>query len=90
MKIIAHRGASGYAPENTKASILEGLKQKCDGFEIDVQLTKDNRIVVFHDWSLERTTNGEGLLKDRTLSELKTLDLGSWFSEEFENEKIIS
>lgn len=90
MKIIAHRGASGYAPENTKASILKGLKQKCDGFEIDVQLTKDDKVVVFHDWSLERTTNGEGFLKNRTLSELKTLDLGSWFSEEFKDEKIMT
>lgn len=90
MKIIAHRGASGYAPENTKASILEGLKQKCDGFEVDVQLTKDGRVVVFHDWSLERTTNGNGILKDQTLSELKTLDLGSWFSKEFKDEKIIT
>lgn len=90
MKIVAHRGASGYAPENTKASILEGLKQKCDGFEVDVQLTKDNEVVIFHDWSLERTTNGNGFLKDQTLTELKNLDIGSWFSKEFKGEKIMT
>lgn len=90
MKIIAHRGASGYAPENTRASILEGLKRGCDGFEVDVQLTKDNKVVVFHDWSLERTSNGNGFLKDQTLAELKTLDIGSWFSKEFKGEKVLT
>lgn len=89
MKIIAHRGASGYAPENTKASILEGLKRGCDGFEVDVQLTKDNKVVVFHDWSLERTSDGNGFLKDQTLAELKNLDIGSWFSKEFKEEKVL-
>ncbi|UUV18415.1 glycerophosphodiester phosphodiesterase [Fusobacteria bacterium ZRK30] len=90
MKIIAHRGASGYAPENTKASILEGLKRGCDGFEVDVQLTKDNKVVVFHDWSLERTSDGNGFLKDQTLAKLKTLDIGSWFSKEFKGEKVLT
>jgi len=90
MKIIAHRGASGYAPENTRASILEGLKQGCDGFEVDVQLTKDSKVVVFHDWSLERISNGNGFLKDQTLDELKTLDIGSWFSNEFKGEKVMT
>jgi len=90
MKIIAHRGASGYAPENTKASILEGLKRGCDGFEVDVQLTKDNKVIVFHDWSLERISDGNGFLKDQTLDKLKTLDIGSWFSKEFCGEKIMT
>lgn len=90
MKILAHRGASGYAPENTRASILEGLKQNCDGFEVDVQLTKDGELVIFHDWSLERTTNGSGFLKDKKLSELKALDIGSWFSKKFKDEKIMT
>jgi len=90
MKIIAHRGASGYAPENTRASILEGLKQGCDGFEVDVQLTKDNKVVVFHDWSLERISNGKGFLKDQTLDELKSLDIGNWFSKKFKGEKIMT
>ena len=90
MKIIAHRGASGYAPENTEASILEGLKRGCDGFEVDVQLTKDDKVVVFHDWSLERTSDGSGFLKDKTLSELKTLDIGIWFSEEFKGGKVLT
>lgn len=90
MKIIAHRGASGYAPENTRASILEGLKRGCDGFEVDVQLTKDNKVVVFHDWSLERTSNGNGFLKEKTLGQLKTLDIGNWFSKEFKGEKVLT
>ena len=90
MKILAHRGASGYAPENTRASILEALKRGCDGFEIDVQLTKDNKVVIFHDWSLERLSNKNGFLKNYTLDNLKTLDIGSWFSKEFSGEQIMT
>lgn len=90
MMIIGHRGSSGEAPENTLASIELAIEQGCQGIETDLQLTKDGEIVVFHDWSVERTTNGQGEIKDLTLEELSTLDLGSWFSQEFKNEKILT
>nr|WP_300003794.1 glycerophosphodiester phosphodiesterase [Tissierella sp.] len=88
MKIIAHRGASGSAPENTIAAMKLALKLGCDGIETDLQLTKDGRVVVFHDWSVERTTDGEGEIKDLTFEELSKLDNGSWFSDEFKGERI--
>ncbi len=88
MLIIAHRGASGYAPENTLASIELALKQNCKAVEIDVQLTKDNYLVVCHDWKVDRISNGKGEIKDLTLSEIKSLDAGSWFSKKFAGEKI--
>lgn len=86
--IIAHRGASGYAPENTLASIDLALKQNCGAIEVDVQLTKDNYLVICHDWTVDRTSNGKGEIKDLTLTEIKELDAGSWFSKEFAGEKI--
>ena len=90
MEIIAHRGASGYAPENTRVSILKGLELGCDGFEVDVQLAGSGEVVVFHDFTLERTTSGKGSLRDIDLSDLRKLDLGSSFSEEFKGEKIMT
>ena len=90
MKIIAHRGASGYAPENTRASIFKGLELGCDGFEVDVQLAGSGEVVVFHDFTLERTTSGRGCLRDMNLYDLRKLDLGSWFSENFKDEKIMT
>ncbi|MGL5918536.1 MAG: glycerophosphodiester phosphodiesterase [Cetobacterium sp.] len=88
MEILAHRGASGTAPENTIAAFKKALIDGCDGFEFDVQQTKDRKLVVFHDWTLERTSNGSGYLRDYTLEELKKLDAGSWFSEQFIGERI--
>ena len=82
-KIIGHRGCASYAPENT----LEGLHTAADmgveWVELDVKLTKDDIPVIFHDDTVERTTNGSGALKDFTLQELKELDAGSWFAEGF-------
>ena len=60
MKIWAHRGASGYAPENTMEAFSEAVRRKADGIELDVQLTKDGEIVVIHDEKLERVSNGTG------------------------------
>ncbi len=90
MEVLAHRGASGYSPENTKASILKGLMLEAGGFEVDVQLSKDDEIVVFHDWTLDRTTTGTGLLKDYTLKELKALEVGGWFHSKYKGEKILT
>ena len=86
--VIAHRGASAYAPENTIAAFNKALDMAADGIEIDVHLTKDRHIVVSHDEKLGRTCNGTGFIKDFTLEELKKLDFGSWFSHEYANERI--
>lgn len=86
--IFAHRGVSSEAPENTLPAFRLALDQGCKAIELDVQLTKDHQLVVFHDDKLERTTNGEGYLKDFTLSELKQKDAGKWYSEEFQGVQI--
>lgn len=88
--IFAHRGASGNAPENTMAAFRLAVELGCEAIELDVQLTKDGEVVICHDQALDRTTNGSGLLKDYTLSELQRFDAGSWFDETFAGEKIPS
>ncbi|MCL2190300.1 MAG: glycerophosphodiester phosphodiesterase [Defluviitaleaceae bacterium] len=70
-KIIAHRGASAYEPENSLAAFALAVKQKADGIELDVHLSKDGEVMVFHDFTLERMTNGTGRICDYTLEELK-------------------
>lgn len=86
--IIAHRGASAYAPENTLSSIRKAVQMGTDGIELDVRLSKDGNVVVIHDRSVNRTSNGNGRVEDLTLEQLKNLDFGSWFSSEFKNERI--
>jgi glycerophosphoryl diester phosphodiesterase len=76
MRIIAHRGASGLVPENTIKSFKRAIKLGVDLVECDVRKTSDGELVIHHDPSLERTTNGEGLLKNIKLSELLQLDAG--------------
>lgn len=88
VKTIAHRGASGYAPENTLAAYDKAVAMKADYIEIDLQLTKDGHLVSIHDNTLARTTNGNGFIGTTTLSKIKQLDAGSWFSPEFKNEKV--
>lgn len=73
-KVWAHRGASGYAPENTLEAFELAIEQKADGIELDVHLTKDGEVVVIHDETIDRTGNGTGRVQDFTLSELKTLN----------------
>lgn len=85
---IAHRGASGYAPENTIAAYDLAVKMKSDYFEVDVQRSKDGELVILHDTTVDRTTNGTGKVGDLTLAELKSLDAGSWFSPRFQGEEI--
>jgi len=85
---IAHRGASGYAPENTFAAFDKALEMNVDYIELDVHLSKDDYLVVIHDATVDRTTNGSGYVKDLTLEELKQLDAGLWFSQEFKNQRI--
>ncbi|MGH4120459.1 glycerophosphodiester phosphodiesterase [Clostridium sp.] len=84
----AHRGASAYFPENTMLSFEKALEMGCTGIETDVQMTKDGVLVLIHDEMVNRTTNGEGLVKDYTYIELNKLDAGSWMGEEFAGIKI--
>lgn len=85
---IGHRGAAGLAPENTLSAIAKGLENKVDRIEIDVQQTKDGKVVVMHDITVDRTTNGKGLVKEFNYSSLSSLDAGSWFDKKFKNEKV--
>ncbi len=88
--IFAHRGASAHAPENTIAAFELALTQQADGIELDVKLTSDGKVIVHHDPTVNRTTNGQGRLKDMSLAELKNLDAGVFFSDQFRGEKIPS
>ena len=73
-KVFAHRGASAYAPENTLAAFRLAHDMGADGVELDVQLTKDGEVVVIHDETLDRTTDGTGWVKDHTLTQIKELN----------------
>lgn len=88
MKIIAHRGASTYAPENTLAAFQKALDQQADGIELDVRLTKDNVPVICHDATVNRTSNGKGYIHNMTVSQLKKLDFGASFSNKYKGEMI--
>jgi len=87
-KIIGHRGAKGYAPENTLSSLHSAADMGIEWVEFDVKLTKDQVPIIFHDDTLDRTTNSIGPVAEKTLAELKELDAGSWFSESFIGESI--
>jgi glycerophosphoryl diester phosphodiesterase len=79
-KVIAHRGASGYAPELTLVAFQMALAMNCDGIELDVQMFRDGTLLVFHDPEVSRTTDGTGRIADHTLESIKRLDAGSWFN----------
>lgn len=87
-RVIAHRGFSGAAPENTIAAVRAAIEIQADMVEIDVTLTADGHLVVIHDETLDRTTNGSGRVSEFTLAELQQLDAGSWFGPEFAGEQI--
>ncbi|QQK08477.1 glycerophosphodiester phosphodiesterase [Miniphocaeibacter halophilus] len=86
--IFAHRGSKGTHPENTLASIKEAVEIGSDGVEIDVHLSKDKELIVIHDETVDRTTDGTGAIKKMFLKEIKKLDAGSWFNPIYKNEKI--
>jgi glycerophosphoryl diester phosphodiesterase len=90
MRCIAHRGASGYAPENTRAAFARAIAMGADATETDVQLTADGELVLFHDDTLDRTSDGKGPLADHTLAELRALDLGRWYGAAFAGERILT
>jgi len=78
--VIAHRGASAHAPENTLPAFELAVSQGADAFELDVRLTRDGAPVVIHDATLERTTSLTGLVRARTLAELRMADAGRWYT----------
>lgn len=88
MLAIAHRGASGYAPENTLAAFRRAVAQGVTFIETDLHLTRDAHFVAVHDETVDRTTNGQGSVHQMTLAELRRLDAGSWFASEFMSERL--
>ncbi|MCA1065920.1 glycerophosphodiester phosphodiesterase [Rossellomorea aquimaris] len=88
MKLYAHRGVSGEAPENTMAAFKAAVSMGAHGIELDVQLSKDGQIVVIHDETINRTTNGIGYVKDIEWKHLCKYDAGSWFHPSFFGETI--
>ena len=86
--IIAHRGASAAAPENTHSSLDLAWQLEADAAEVDIRLTRDGVIVLMHDSTVDRTTDGVGRVKELTLEELQGLDAGSWKGEEWEGERV--
>lgn len=86
--IFAHRGASAYAPENTLAAFNLALRQNADVIEMDAKLSSDQQVVIIHDLTVDRTTNGTGRVDDLPLAELRKLDAGSHFNIAFQGESI--
>ena len=86
--VIGHRGAAGYAPENTMVSFSRSLAMRVDAIELDVHPTRDGELVVIHDATLDRTTDGHGLVSAHTLDEIGALDAGAWFGPGFRGEQV--
>lgn len=87
-KVIGHRGACGYAPENTLESIKTAAEMGIAWVEIDVKLTKDSVPIIFHDENLDRTTNGHGPVAETLYRDIEALDAGSWYADSFSGIKI--
>lgn len=81
--VIGHRGASGYAPEHTMLSYELAKKMGASYIELDLQMTKDGKLIAMHDETVDRTTNGTGAVKNLTLKQIKKLDAGSWFNKKY-------
>ncbi len=88
MWVVAHRGASGHAPENTLAAFRRAVELGAGFIETDLQFSRDSRLVAIHDDTLDRTTSGHGRVRSLTLAALRELDAGSWFGAEFAGERI--
>ena len=87
--IYAHRGASAYAPENTRIAFEKAIELKANGIELDLQKTKDGKIVIFHDEYIDKKSNGTGKISDYTYNELLEKDFGNWFDSKYKGEKIV-
>ena len=88
VSVAAHRGNSKYFPENTLAAFKSAMELDPDMLEIDLHMTKDGEIIMMHDHAVDRTTDGTGLIREKTLAEMKQLDAGSWKGAKFAGEKV--
>ena len=82
-KVISHRGANKYAPQNTLAAFEKSVQIGVDGFETDVHITKDEQLVICHNYTIDETSDGEGEISQMTLAQLKSYDFGSYFSPKY-------
>ncbi len=87
---VAHRGASGNFPENTRLAFAKAIEARVDMIELDCQLSQDGHVVVFHDERLRRTAGVRGKVSDRTLEQLKKLDVGQWRKKAYKGERILT
>lgn len=86
--VFAHRGDLAHAPENTLPSFQQAIQKGADGVELDAKLTVDGHVIVFHDMSVDRTSNGSGKVASLTLDAIRKLDAGSWFNEKFKGTQV--
>ncbi len=87
---VAHRGASGKYPENTALAFEMAIEARADMIEMDCQLSQDGHVVIFHDERLGRTAGARGRLQDKTLDQLKKLDVGQWRKKSYKGERILT
>ena len=88
--ILGHRGASAYAPDNTRPAFEMAIQMGADGVETDIHLTKDGIPVIQHNYEIDRNSNGKGYVEEMTYDELLQFDFGSWKGEQFKGEKIMT
>jgi glycerophosphoryl diester phosphodiesterase len=86
--ILAHRGDLAHAPENTLPSFQQAIQKGADGVELDAKLTSDGHVIVIHDTTVDRTTDGKGRIPSFTLDAIRALDAGSWFDPKFSGAKV--
>ena len=87
--VFAHRGASGTHPENTEAALVEALRLGVEGVELDVHLSLDGELVVIHDATVDRTSNGTGQVRHMRWAEIGPLDAGAWFDTQFTGQRFL-
>lgn len=86
--LFAHRGDHAHAPENTLPSFQQAVQKGADGVELDAKLTSDGHVIVIHDSTVDRTTNGTGKVSSFTLEEIRKLDAGAWFDKKFSGTRV--
>jgi glycerophosphoryl diester phosphodiesterase len=86
--LLAHRGDLAHAPENTLPAFQQAIQKGADGVELDAKLTADGHVVVIHDSTVDRTTDGKGRVSSLTLEAIRKLDSGKWFNEKFSGTKV--
>lgn len=90
VSVVAHRGFSGKYPENTEIAFMKALELGVETIELDVRLSRDMELIVIHDSTVDRTSDGSGIIDQMTLREIKAFDAGSWFRKEFEGQRFLT